>query len=381
MCTAFRARFKRINKRSSQHHYKTSNKNSENENMKHFKLITALGIIAWASMAAVSPSGATKAADSDTGLFSIQTPGEPLILWYRRPARQWVEALAVGNGRLGAMVFGGVDKERIQLNEDTLWGGGPYDPNNPEALAALPEVRRLIFEGKYGEANRLISSKMMAKPLRQMPYQTVGDLLLTFPEQKSVENYRRDLNLDTAVASVAYTADGVKFTREVFSSPVDQVIVLRLTADKPGHITFTAGLKTPQKATVEREEPDTLVLNGVNGEAQGIPGALRFQARVRVSAAGGKTTLDKDQITVTGADSATFLIAAATSYKNYKDVSGDPEELTKKRIAAASQKPTRCCSRTTSPSISNYSPGKVGPGHKRSCQTSHRRADQELRQG
>ncbi len=130
----------------------------------------------------------------------------------------------------------------------------------------------------------------MAKPLRQMPYQTVGDLLLTFPEQKSVENYRRDLNLDTAVASVAYTAGGVKFTREVFSSPVDQVIVMRLTADKPGQISFTAGMKTPQKATVETEEPDTLVMSGVNGEAQGIPGALKFQARVRVSATGGKTT-------------------------------------------------------------------------------------------
>ena len=130
-------------------------------------------------------------------------PEEPLSLWYRRPATKWVEALAIGNGRLGAMVFGGVENERIQLNEDTLWAGGPYDPNNPEALAALPEARRLIFEGKYAEANRLIGEKMMAKPLRQMPYQTVGDLLLTFPEPKSVADYRRDLNLDTAVASVS----------------------------------------------------------------------------------------------------------------------------------------------------------------------------------
>jgi alpha-L-fucosidase 2 len=265
-------------------------------------------------------------------------PAEPMSLWYRRPAREWVEALVIGNGRLGAMVFGGVENERIQLNEDTLWGGGPYDPNNPDALAALPEARRLIFEGKYGEASQLIGEKMMAKPLREMPYEPVGDLLLTFPEAKSVADYRRDLNLDTAMTSVCYTAGGVKFTREIFSSPVDQVIVVRLTADKPGQISFTAGMKTPQKASVATEAPGTLVMRGVNGSAQGIEGVLRFQARVRASASGGKLGLDKDRITVSNADSATLLIAAATSYKNYKDVSGDPEALTMDCIAAAGRK-------------------------------------------
>jgi alpha-L-fucosidase 2 len=284
--------------------------------MKHSCIIGVLGIIGILGItsATISPSNAAKAADSTAAPISVQTPPEEsLSLWYRHPAKQWVEALAVGNGRLGAMVFGGLENERIQLNEDTLWAGGPYDPNNPEALAALPEARRLIFEGKYGDANRLIGAKMMAKPLKQMPYQTVGDLLLTFPEQKSVENYRRDLNLDTAVASVSYTVDGVNFTRQVFSSPVDQVIVVRLTADKPGKITFTAGMKSLQKATVETEGPDTLVLSGVNGSAQGIQGALKFQACVRVTASGGQTALEKERITVTGADSATLLIAAATS--------------------------------------------------------------------
>ncbi len=277
---------------------------------------------------------AYSAADISSGAVS----DESLTLWYRQPAKQWVEALAVGNGRLGAMVFGGVQDERIQLNEDTLWAGGPYDPNNPEALAALPEARPLIFAGKYAEADRLIGEKMMAKPLKEMQYQTVGDLLLTFPEQGAVEDYRRDLNLDTAVASVSYTADGVKYTREIFSSPVDQVIVVRLAADKPGKIVFTAGMKTPQRAEVKTESPDTLVLAGVNGSAQGIQGALKFQARVKVSASGGKTVLEKDRIAVSGADSAVLLIAAATSYKNYKDVSGDPEALTKDYISAAGRK-------------------------------------------
>lgn len=208
-------------------------------------------------------------------------PSEPLSLWYRLPAKVWTEALPIGNGRLGAMVFGGVSQERLQLNEDTIWAGGPYDPANPEALGALPEVRRLIFEGKYKEAQQLISEKVMARPLRQMSYETLGDLLLTFQEVAAVENYRRDLNLDTATATVTYSVGGVKFIREVFASAVDQVIAVRLTADRPGQISFTASLRTPQKGTVEARG-NTLVLRGTNGEAEGIKGALRFETRVRV---------------------------------------------------------------------------------------------------
>jgi alpha-L-fucosidase 2 len=268
----------------------------------------------------------------------VQPPSEPLSLWYRQPARRWVEAVAVGNGRLGAMVFGGVAQERLQLNEDTLWAGGPYDPANPDALEALPTVRELIFTGRYREAHKLVGQKMMAKPLTQMPYQCVGDLLLAFPDSDRVTDYRRDLNLDTAVATVAYTIDGVRYTREVFSSPVDQVIVVRLRADQPGKVAFTAGMKTPQKASVTVESPSTLVMQGVNGGSAGIAGALKFQARVAVAASGGQVVPGDGQITVTGADSAVLLIAAATSYKSFKDVSGDPEALTKETIAKAAQR-------------------------------------------
>jgi len=268
-----------------------------------------------------------------------QPPAEPLSLWYRQPAKQWVEALAVGNGRLGAMVFGGVAQERIQLNEDTLWAGGPYDPANPDALEALPKVRELIFAGQYREAHNLVGQKMMAKPLTQMPYQCVGDLLLKFPDASGVTDYRRDLNLDTAVATVAYSIDGVRYTREVFSSPVDQVIVIRLTADKPGKVGFTAGMQTQQKASVTVESSNTLVMQGVNGRAAGIAGALKFQARVAIATSGGRIEPGDGQITVTDADSALLRIAAATSYKSYKDVTGDPETLTKDTIAKASGKP------------------------------------------
>jgi alpha-L-fucosidase 2 len=262
-----------------------------------------------------------------------------LVLWYERPAREWVEALPVGNGRLGAMVFGGLGAERLQLNEDTLYGGGPYDPTNAAALAALPEARRLIFAGQYKAANDLIGRQMMARPIKQMPYQPVGDLHLEFPgHDDAPTGYRRALDLDTAIAHTTYTMGGVRFTREVFASPVDQVIVVRLTADRPGRLSFAATLTTPQQATVESESPATLILHGRNGDAFGIKGALTFAARVRAHAQGGRVRVERDRLVVERADAVTLLVAAATSYKSYKDVSGDPQALTKSYLAAAGAK-------------------------------------------
>ncbi len=288
-----------------------------------------------------------------TGEFigNAQPPDEPLSIWYRKPAGHygrkwnfepgegsWVEALPLGNGRLGAMVFGGIVKERIQLNEDTLWAAGPYNPNNPETLELLPTARNLIFEGKYKEAHDLIEKEMLANPRRQMSYQLIGDLLLTFPETDKVENYRRNLNLNTAVANIVYTIDGVKYRREIFASPVDQVIAIQLTASKPGKITFSAGMSTPQEATISTEEPATLVMTGVNGSERGIEGALKFQTRVQVMASGGRAAVSQNQIAVADADSAVLLISAATSYKSYDDVSGDPVALANNYIAKASKK-------------------------------------------
>jgi alpha-L-fucosidase 2 len=269
--------------------------------------------------------------------FSLAVSGGPLTLWYRGPAIKWTEALPIGNGRLGAMIFGGVEEERLQLNEDTLYAGGPYDPSNPDALSALPEVRRLIFAGDYAAAQDLTGKKMMAHPLREMPYEPVGDLLLSFHDTNSPSDYRRELDLDTAIAKVSYVIDGVTCRREIFSSAADQVIVVKLSADKPGQVSFTAGMKTPQSASVQSEGRDTLLLSGVNAEALGIPGALKFQARVRIRAEGGTTTAAPDSISVQGADSALILVAAATSYKNYHDVSGDPVAITSKTIRAASK--------------------------------------------
>ncbi len=271
-------------------------------------------------------------------LGNATPPSEPLTLWYRRPAAKWVEALPIGNGRMGAMVFGGVDEEKLQLNEDTLWAGGPYDPVNPDAKEALPQAQQLIFEGKYREAAKLISAKIMSKPLSQMPYEPAGDLILSFPECASVENYRRDLNLDTATADVSYSANGVHFSRAVFTSPVDQVIVVHLTADKKGSISFVARLQTPQNASLSTEPSGSLVLRGVNGDSRGIKGALKFEVLARILKDGGKISTNSDSVAVTNADSATILIAMATSYRNYHDVSADPDAVIKATISAAVKK-------------------------------------------
>ena len=261
--------------------------------------------------------------------------GQALLLWYDKPAVKWEEALPAGNGRLSAMIFGQPAQERLQLNEGTLWAGGPYDPVNPTAKEALPQVRQLINEGKYGDAAKLISGKVMAKPLGQMPYQTIGDLLLTFPGATNFGDYRRDLDLDTAVATVGYTSAGVRYTREMFVSAPDQVIVVRLAADQPGKISFAAGMKTPMKATVEAEGSDTLVMRGMGGNSGGIQGQLKYLCGVKVIAKGGKTGVEAGSISVAGADEATLLITAATSYRKFDDVSGDPESIVKRQLAAA----------------------------------------------
>jgi alpha-L-fucosidase 2 len=170
---------------------------------------------------------------------------EHMKLWYRQPAKEWTEALPVGNGRLGAVVFGTVATEHLQLNEDTVWAGHPLERDRAGAYQYLDQARRLIFEGKYTDAQRLVQREFMGERLIRS-YQTLGDLTLQFPEAPTVTDYRRELDLDTAIASVGYKSGEVRFTREVFSSPVDQCIVVRLSSDRPGQITFDANLSRPR---------------------------------------------------------------------------------------------------------------------------------------
>ena len=184
------------------------------------------------------------------------------VLWYRHPAQRWGDALPVGNGRLGGMVFGGIVKERIQLNEDTIWNGKKRDRINPEALKALPEVRRLLFEGKVKEAEALEEQKMMGTPNRQPPYQPLGDLNIEFSGHDNVDDYRRELNLATGIVRVTYRIGDAACTREVFSSAPDQALVVHLACDKPGQLSFHATLTRSQDGQTTVAAPDRVILQG-----------------------------------------------------------------------------------------------------------------------
>jgi alpha-L-fucosidase 2 len=264
-------------------------------------------------------------------------PASHTLLWYRQAAEQWTEALPIGNGRLGAMIFGGVARERLQLNEDTLFAGGPYDPSSPDALDALPQVRKLIADGRYREAQDLANQRMMARPLRMPSYQTVGDLMITCGASSYASDYRRDLDLDSAIASVRYRQGDVTFTREMFASPVDEVIVVRLSADRPGAVSLRAGWETPMPGAV-RVDGDALVLAGSNTSQEDLPAALHYEARVRVLADGGSPHPGDGEWIVDGANSVVLLIAVATSYRHYDDVGGDPGANTRATVDAAAAK-------------------------------------------
>jgi alpha-L-fucosidase 2 len=272
-------------------------------------------------------------------------------LWYRQPAAAWTEALPVGNGRLGAMVFGGAQSELIQLNEDTVWTGGPYDPHGTGiGVKALPEIRRLVFEGKGKEAEALFEKEMMAKVWDQATYQPLGDLKLAFSGHGAVSDYRRELDLDTAVARTSYRVGDVGFVREVFCSPVDQLIVVRLTADRPGMISLFATLdgrvnarrRGDETYTVRSEAPAAIILRGQTASFRSSTERLRYEARLQAAAEGGTVELyntsEHDTLRITAANAVTLYVSAATSFKTYRDVSGDPAAKAKEPFAGIAGK-------------------------------------------
>jgi alpha-L-fucosidase 2 len=249
-----------------------------------------------------------------------------LILWYTSPAVEWTEALPIGNGGLGAMVFGGVEKERIQFNCDTLFDGKPHDYAHKGAVKHLPAIRSLLFDGKQDEAHELANLEFMSVlddgSNRQRAYQPFGDLNITFPgfTEKSPADYKRELNIDSAVASTVYSVDGTAYRREVFASYPDNVIVTRIEAGTPGSVDFTVSLSSPHTdVTVKSGGTDELVMAGnVNN------GVTRFEARLLVRVEGGTIEAGYGTLDIKGADNATLILAGATSFINYRDVSGDP---------------------------------------------------------
>lgn len=262
-----------------------------------------------------------------------------LKLWYKQPAgTTWTNALPLGNGRLGAMVYGNPEQEVIKLNESSVWSGGPNRNENPDALAALPEIRRLIFAGKQAEAQKLAAEKVESKKNNGMKYQPVGNLLLNFPGHQSYANYYRDLDIEKAVATTTYTVDGVRYRRQVIASAPDQVIVVRLTADKPGKLSFSAFMNSLQQSTRTVDGTDKLLLSGITSDHEGVKGQVRFNAHVRVVAEGGKASKTDTSIRISGANAATLYISMATNFVNYKTLTADPIALANKYLNAASKR-------------------------------------------
>jgi alpha-L-fucosidase 2 len=257
---------------------------------------------------------------------AADSPSGANLLWYAEPAQAWVEALPVGNGRLGAMVFGGVRQERIQFNEDTLWLGAPNDYARPGSVAHLPQIRQLLFEGKQREAEQLAMQEFMSVPLRQMSYQPLADLLLDFEGHENPAEYRRELDLDTAIATTRYRVGETEFTRQVLASHPDQAIVIRIVGDRAGQLDFDAAFRCPHPGTESHAVDDrTLALRGrLTTVKHEIESVLRFEARVRVDVEGGQATVQDGKIRVAGADAATLVLTAATSFRSFRDVSGDP---------------------------------------------------------
>ena len=265
-------------------------------------------------------------------------------LWYSQPASHWLEALPVGNSALGAMVYGGTDVEEIQLNEETFWSGQPHDNNSSESLQALPEVRRLIFEGKEGEASKLIDQHFIKGP-HGMRFLPLGSLKLKLGH-KDVTNYRRELSLGDALATTSYVYNGVKYSRTVFASQADNVIIVQLTAGKKGALSFDVDFTTQLQSkvfTVSEHEGISGTVNElaavVDGvEQEGIKAGLKAECRTLVEA-DGKIERGADKLMVSNATTATLYITAATNFVNYKDISGNPVKKNNETLAAVKGKP------------------------------------------
>jgi alpha-L-fucosidase 2 len=247
----------------------------------------------------------------------------PLRLWYRQPAANWNEALPIGNGRLGAMVFGGVDEDRLQLNEDTVWAGEKRDRLNPAGPDAVKDVRRLLAEGKAAQAEALVEKAIIARPRRMPPYQPLGDLGLTFRHTARASDYHRELDLRDAVVRVRYTVDGTIFTREVFSSAVDQAIVVRLTKAGPARIAVTARLSRVRDAAARADGANRILLEGQaivdpasTRHAEEAKTGVRFAAALQAVPERGTVRTDGDALIVEDAEAVTFLLTAATNVRH-----------------------------------------------------------------
>jgi alpha-L-fucosidase 2 len=257
------------------------------------------------------------------------------VLWYRQPASVWKEALPIGNGRLGGMVFGRIDYERIQLNEESVWTGSCTVTDKPEVYKFLPEVRRLLFEGKYAEAQEISEREMMVKGTWNM-YQTLGDLYFKTNHGGTISEYRRELNLDDAIARVSYRVGDVDYQREYFSSPVDQGMVILFTCSKRGALSLSARLARAKDAALAASKNAIIMKGRVTAGGVDIkdlnPG-VQYEARLMAVNDGGRVSVSGDSLVVEKANAVTFYLAAATNYWG-----SDPHETCGRTLQSISKK-------------------------------------------
>lgn len=258
-----------------------------------------------------------------------------MVLWYNQPGKEWLDGMPIGNGYMGAMVFGRTGTERIALNESSFWSGRPLDYNDPNAYNYFPKIRDLVFAEKFQEAEKMADEHFWGIPAAQQAYEPLGDLLLSFDDSVNVTNYRRELDMETGITSVSYRIGDVTYTREVFLSYFDRVLVVRIKADKPGQISVHAGLKSPFQDNITTNG-EKLILDGrwkkdamkenwliANTDGQGI----QFRTILQAFPEGGRLSAGNNRLDISKADAVTFVLTAATSYINYLDISGNPEAI------------------------------------------------------
>ncbi|MDF2932104.1 MAG: glycoside hydrolase family 95 protein [Chryseobacterium sp.] len=270
--------------------------------------------------------------------FSPAQKGGKYKLWYDKPAKQWVEALPVGNGRLAAMVFGDPLKERLQLNEGTFWSGGPSRNDNPDGPKVLDSIRYYLFNGNYKRAEILSNKGLTAKTLNGSAFQNIGDLNLDFNNLGDIKDYYRELDIEKAITTTTFSSNGIHYKREVFASIPDNVIVIKLSSDKKNALNFNAGFNSELKKNTEAIDANTLQMDGLSSTLDGVQGQVKFNALAKLITKGGKTSVSGNGISVNNADEVMILISIATNFTDYKTLNTDEVSKSKKYISQSETK-------------------------------------------
>lgn len=271
-----------------------------------------------------------------------QVPNSKLTLWYDKPAANWNEALPIGNGPLAAMIYGNPIAEQIQLNEETIWAGEPGNNILPEVYQPIQNIRKLLFQGKYKEAQDLSNTVFPRSSPKEsnygMQYQTAGNLLINFSGQGDIDSFRRDLDIGRAISTVSYVANGIKYKREYLASMTDRVILIRLTADKPGSISFDLGMNSPFKSYLVEAKKNQLSLSAVSSSVDNKVGKLRFRVQVTPKIEGGQIISTGDKLQVSKANAVTIFVSIGTNFINYKNISGNEVQKATQHLQQAMKK-------------------------------------------